>query len=38
MDNFVNKFCRPFGISKSAGRLAYDEIKKTLEKKEQLKF
>ena len=33
MDKFVSKFCRPYGITKSAGVLAYDEIKKTLEKK-----
>ena len=32
MDNFINKFCRPYGINKSAGVLAYDEIKKILEK------
>ena len=33
MENFVSKFCRPFGANKSAGELAYDEIKKTLERK-----
>ena len=33
MENFVSKFCRPFGTNKSAGELAYDEIKKTLERK-----
>ena len=32
MDNFINKFCRPYGINKSAGVLAFDEIKKILEK------